>query len=150
MTESEQDPSAMRLYERVRDEVAEHRVVDEAEVLIAIAWVGELAEMRQAALGQIAALNVAGQVARERLRRAEAGGASGALARARAAVAAVEAEHEAGGERFRAMIARVDAELAGVEAAGLERGRRAERDLERLRSAWTGVYGGAAPSSDRR
>jgi hypothetical protein len=150
MTETERNRSAMGRYERVRDEVAEHRAVDEAEVVIAVAWVGELAEMRQAALGQIAALSVAGHVAHERLRRAEAGGASGALARARAAVAAVRAEHEAGAQHFREMIARVDAELASVERAGLERGRRAEHDVERLRSAWTGAYGGAAPSPDRR
>jgi hypothetical protein len=149
MAETEQDPSAVRLYERVRDEVMEHRVVDEAEAAIALAWVGELAETRQAALGQIAALSVAEQVARERLRKAEAAGAPGDLARARAAVAAVRSEHEEGVERFRAMIARVDAELESAESAGLERGRRAERDLERLRNAWTEAYGGGARSPDR-
>lgn len=149
MAETEQDPSAVRFYERVRDEIVEQRAVDEAEAVVERAWVGQLAEMRQAALGQIAALSVAEQVARQRLRRAQAAGAPGDLARARATVAAVRAEQETDAERFRAVIARADAELESAESAGLARGRRAERDLEKLRAAWTGAYGGGAPLPDR-
>ena len=148
MAQTEQDPSAVRFYEHVRDEVVEHRVVDEAEAVVAGVWIGELEEMRQAALGQIAALSVAEQVARERLRRAKAAGAPGDLARARARVAAVQAEHEKGVERFRGLIAHVDIELANAETAGRERSRRAEHDVERLRAAWTGAYGEADGPSD--
>ena len=148
MAETEQDPSAVRFYERVRDEVTEHRAVDEAEAVIAGLWAGELEEIRRVALGQIAAMSVAEHVARERLRRAEDAGVPGDLARARAGVAAVQAERAGGLEGFRTLIARMDAELERAQSAGLARRRRAEQDLARLRAAWAGAYGGA--SGDHR
>jgi len=147
MAETEQDPPSVRFYESVRDEVVEHRVVDEAETVIAGVWVGELEEMRRAALGQIAAMSVTEHVARERLRRAEDAGVPGELARARAVVAAVRAEQAPGVETFRGLIARVDLELRTADSARLERGKRAVRDLERLRAAWAGAYGGGGTSS---
>lgn len=139
MAEAEQDPPALRFYQHVRDEVAEHRAVDEAEAVIAGVWVEELGELRRAALGQIAAMSVAEHVARQRLREAQEAGRPGDVARARAGIAAVEAERFDGLDGFRKLIARVDVALARADSAGLERSRRARRDLERLRSAWTGA-----------
>lgn len=63
-------------------------------------------------------MSVAEQVARERLRRAEDAGVPGDLARARAGVAAVQAERAGGLEGFRTLIARMDAELEGHSRPG--------------------------------
>jgi hypothetical protein len=147
MAEVGRDPQAVRLYQRIRDEVAEHRVVDSAEAVITGLWIGELEEMRRSELGMIAATSVAEHVALRRLRQVLAAGGSGELARCRARVEAVRAEQAATVERSRALIAGMDEELARIEQVDAERGRRAEADLRKLRAAWADAYG--EPSARR-
>jgi hypothetical protein len=147
MAEVGRDPQAVQFYRRVRDEVAEHRVVDAAEAVITSLWVAELEEMRRSELGMIAATSVAAQLALRRLRQALAAGGTGELARCRARVEAVHAEQVVTLARSRAMITRMDTELGRVESVEAERGRRAEGDLSRLRLAWSDAYG--APCARR-
>ena len=135
------DPQAVRLYKRIRDEVAERRVVDEAEAVITTLWITELEEMRRSELGMIAATSVAEHLALRRLQQVLAAGGSGELARCRARLDAVRAEQATTLERSRALIARMEAELGRIELVDAERGRRAEVDLRRLRTAWAEAYG---------
>jgi hypothetical protein len=148
MSEPGRDGEAVRNYERIRDEVARHRVVDAAEAVITNLWIGELEQTRRTELGLIAVTSVAEQVALRRLRKALAAGGPGELARARAGVAAVRAEVAESLAHSRALIEQVDAELGRVGLVDVERGRRAERDFKRLRDAWAGAYGGPSTRRD--
>jgi hypothetical protein len=145
MAEIGQNPQAVRFYEHTRDEVAERRVADEAEAVVAAVWVSELEEMRIGALGIIAAASVAEHIAMDKLRKAQTAGRPGDLARAHARLVALQADRAISLEDTRAVVARVDAELELAAEVGRERGRRVQGDLERLRAAWTGAYG-AGPS----
>ncbi|HEX4790605.1 MAG TPA: hypothetical protein VH372_19240 [Actinospica sp.] len=141
MAETEQNPHAVRFYERTRDEVAERRVADEAEAVVAAVWIAELEEMRIGMLGLIAAASVAEHLAMDRLRQAQSAGRPGDLARAHARLVALQADRAISLEDTRAVVARVDAELELAARAGAERSRRVQQDLQRLRAAWTGAYG---------
>ena len=141
MAEAGRDPQAVRRYKRIREEVAEHRAVDEAEAVITSLWITELEEMRRSELGMIAATSVAEHLALRRLQQALAAGGSGELARCRARLDAVRAEQATTLEHSRALIARMEAELGRIELVDGERGRRAEADLRRLRTAWAEAYG---------
>ncbi len=130
---------AERAYERTREEFVARRVVDEAEDVLGRAWVAELADMRLAALGLIAAARVSASVAREELRKAQRGSEPAKVARAHARLAALEEDSAANTEHARYLLARVDAELESAAVAELRRSRRAESDAVRLRRAWAAV-----------
>jgi hypothetical protein len=141
MAETEQNLQAVRFYERTRDEIAERRVADEAEAVVAAVWVAELEEMRIGALGLIAAASVAEHLAMDKLRKAQTAGLPGDLARAHARLVALQADRAISLEDTRAVVARVDAELERAAGIRLERCRRVQQDLERLNAAWAGAYG---------
>lgn len=145
MAGTERDPRAVWVYERTLGEVAERRVVDEAETVLARAWVGELERARTAARGQIAATRVAELAAFEKLRAAQNAGRPAELARAHARLAALQDEQASALDSTRALIERLDAEIERAGLADVERSRRAQLDLARLRDAWTGAYGSAPP-----
>jgi hypothetical protein len=90
MPETERDPAAVREYERALAEVAEHRVLDEAEDVIARAWIAELDAMRHAGLRLAMVTRVAERVARESLHQAQRHGPPAELPRAHARFAATE------------------------------------------------------------
>lgn len=140
MAETARDPQAVREYERTRDEVAEHTAVDEAENVIASAWITELEDTRRTALGLVAAMRVSARAAGEDLRAAQRDGGPGEVARAHARLASLQAEQEVAFERARSLLAFVDTELNAAGLAGIERARRAHHDLERLRAAWANAY----------
>jgi hypothetical protein len=141
MSESEPDPVAVREYERTLTEVAERRVVDEAQDAISRAWIAELDAMRHEGLRLTMALRVAERVAHEKLRTAQIVGRPDELAHAHARFAVTKAEASERLRHAKALLASVDVELDAVSRAGLERSRRNERDLQRLRSAWAAAYG---------
>jgi hypothetical protein len=147
MAEIGRDPQAVQFYEQVRREVAENRAVDAAESVVAACWLAELSQMRRAALGLLASAGVAEHDARERLRRAQDGGGGPEFVRARVGIEALQAEHAESLEKPRLLLARVDVELDRMVQIGDERRRCAEHDIERLRAAWTGAYGGPAVGS---
>ncbi len=148
MAEIGRDPQAVQFYEHVRQEVAEHRVVDAAEALVTGWWLAELAQMRRTALGLLASAGVAEHDARKRLRKAQDGGGGPEFVRARVGIEALQAEHAESLEKPRLLVARVDAELDRMMQVGDERRRRAADDLERLHAAWTGAYGGPSVGAD--
>lgn len=141
MSEIERDPGAVHEYRRTLNEVAERQAVDAAEDVVSRAWVAELDGMRREGLRLAMAARVAERVARERLRSAQVVGGPEELARAHATFTRTQAETETGLGHAHALLASVDAELEAVVQAGFERARRAERDLQRLRTAWTAAYG---------
>ncbi|MGH3414845.1 MAG: hypothetical protein ACRDVE_18250 [Actinocrinis sp.] len=143
MSEIERDPVAVRDYERTVTEVADQRVVDEAEETIARAWIAELDAMRHEALRLALAMRVAERLAREKLRKAQILGCPQELARAHARLAETQVETAVSLGRANALLATVDAEIEVVCRGGLERSRRGERDVRRLRAAWTAAYGHA-------
>lgn len=147
MAEIGRDPQAVQFYERVQREVAENRVVDAAETVVAACWLAELTQMRRAALGLLASAGVAEHDARERLRRAQDGGGGPEFVRARVGIEALQAEHAESLEKPRLLLARVDFELDRMVQIGDERRRRTEHDLERLQAAWIDAYGGPAAGS---
>ena len=141
MSEIERDPVAVRVYERTLTEVAERQVIAEAEDALTRAWVGELETMRREGLRLAMTVRVATSLARLHLREAEAGGRASELARAHARLVATEADAAQGIGHARTLLDSVDAELEAVCQAALERTRRGERDVQRLRDAWTAAYG---------
>jgi len=147
--------AAVARYRRTLREVAEHRVVDEAEEVLARAWIAQLDEMRRAALGLVAAARLARRAARAEVRDAERGGRLGEMAVAHARLKSIEAMQDGELNDARALIAAVDAELELVCRAGIDRARRDRADHSRLRTAWRAAYGGersaagAADQSDR-
>lgn len=141
MSETGHDPSAVRAYERALAEVAEQLAVNEAEELVARAWIRELDEVRRAGLRLAMTVRVAERTARELLRAAQLGGRPSELARAHSRFAQVEAETVNSLGHADALLASVDAQLDVVCNAALERARRNERAQEKLRAAWTAAYG---------
>ncbi len=133
--------AAIREYERTLSEVAERQVIDEAEDAIARAWIAELDQVRRDGLRLVMAVRVAEHLARERLHEAELGGRPADVARAHARFAAAEAEKAGSVQHAHALLTSVDDEIEAVCQAGLERDRRGQRDLQRLRSAWAAAYG---------
>lgn len=148
MSETGSEPSAVRAYELALHEVAERLAVDEAEEVVARAWIAELDDMRRKGLRLAMAVRVAERMARESLRAAQVAGRPRELARAHTRFAAVEAESANGLAHADALVAAVDAELAAACGAGLERARRGERELRRLRTAWTAAYEVASGAED--
>jgi hypothetical protein len=140
MSESERDPESIRRYERTVSEVAEHQVVDEAEDVIARAWIAELDEMRRTALRLAAAARLAENAARIELRAAQALGRPVRLATAQARLTVIEAEQAESLERAHALLAAVDAALEAIRRAGMERSQRGQEDLRLLRTAWTAAF----------
>ncbi|HWG28879.1 hypothetical protein [Actinospica sp.] len=143
MSDIERDPMAVREYERTLTEVAERQVVDEAEDAISRAWIAELDAVRHEGLRLAMTLRVAERIAREKLRTAQIVGRPDELAHAHARFAVTKAEASQRLGHANALLASVDVELDAVCRAGLERSRRNERDMERLRTAWTAAYGQA-------
>lgn len=143
MPDIERDTMAVRAYERTLAEVTECQVLDAAADVVTQAWVAELDRMRQEGLRLAMAVRVAARIAREQMRQAEAGGRPADLARARARLAETSAEANESLGHANALLASVDAELAAVCAAGAERARRSERNLDRLRSARAAAFGEA-------
>lgn len=143
MSEIERDTVAVREYERTLAEVAEHQAVDEAQDAISRAWIAELDEMRREGLRLAMVVRIAERVARQKVRRAQVVGRPDEIARAHARLAETEAETASGLRLASALLASVDVEVEVVCRAGLERSRRTERDLCRLRTAWTAAYGRA-------
>ncbi|HTJ71771.1 MAG TPA: hypothetical protein VL551_29795 [Actinospica sp.] len=131
----------IREYERTLTEVAENQVVDAAEDVISRVWVAELDAMRREGLRLAMAVRIADRVAREEVQRAQVGGRPAELARAHARLVETSAEAAESLGHANALLTSVDAELTAVCAAGVERGRRGERNLDRLRAAWTAAYG---------
>jgi hypothetical protein len=148
MSETGSEPPAVRAYELALHAAAERLAVDEAEEVVARAWITELDDMRRKGLRLAMAVRVAERMARESLREAQVAGRPRDLARAHTRFAEVEAESANGLAHADALVAAVDAELAAVCRAGLERARRGERELRRLRTAWTAAYDGAAEAAD--
>jgi hypothetical protein len=140
MSESERDPESIRRYERTVSEVVEHQVVDEAEDVIARAWIAELDEMRRTALRLAAAARLAENAARIELRAAQALGRPVRLATAQARLTVIEAEQAESLERAHALLAAVDAALEAIRRAGMERSQRGQEDLRLLRTAWTAAF----------
>jgi hypothetical protein len=146
MPESERDPEAVRQYERTVRAVAERQVVDEAENLVAHAWIAELDEMRRTALRLAAAARLAENAARIELRTAQELGRPVLLAKAQARLTVIEAEQEDSIDRAHALLAAVDTALEAIRQAGLERAQRNKQDLHLMRDAWAAAYGpGDAP-----
>lgn len=141
MSEIERDPEAARRYARTVSEVAERQVVDEAENVLANAWIAELDEMRRTALRLAAAARLAESSARAELQAAQALGRPVHLARAHERLAVIEAEQQVSIDRARALLAGVDCALETIRQAGIERSQRGQEDLRRLRTAWTAVFG---------
>ncbi|HET9172371.1 MAG TPA: hypothetical protein VFN97_23290 [Actinospica sp.] len=141
MSEIEREPTAVREYQRTLTEVAEHQAVDEAEDVLTRAWIAELDQMRHEGLRLAMAVRIADRLAREEVRRAQRDGSPAELVRAHARLVATTAEIREGLGQATALLSSVDAALASVCQAGLERSRRGEADLGRLRSAWSAAYG---------
>lgn len=141
MSEIERDPQAVRTYERMRDAVAERRVVDEAEKVLGRAWLDELEDIRKAALGVVAAIRLATNIALSQLRRAQGEGRLAEMARAQARLAALESKQGIGLDEAHAVLDWVDTELEKVDTTDLERRCRIQHDLEQLRAAWTAAFG---------
>lgn len=131
-------------YRRAVREVADHRVVDEAEEVLTRAWLAHLDEMRRAALSLVAAARMTSNAARAEVRRAMDAGGPAELAIAKARLHSIEAAQQGEVHHARAFIASVDAELALVCRAGAERARRDRADDARLRAAWREAFGGGA------
>lgn len=128
-------------YRRVLREVAEHRVVDDAEDTLARAWIAQLDEMRRAALGLLAAARMASNAARAEVRLAAERGRPGDLAIAQARLQSLEESQDGNLRDARAFLASVDAELELVCAAGVDRVRRFRADHARLRAARRAAFG---------
>jgi hypothetical protein len=142
LSDDGREAEAVIEYERTLTEVADRQAVDEAEDAVARAWIAELDDMRREGLRLAMAGRVAERVAHEKLRKAQQLGHPHELAKAHAKLAATEAETKVRGHA-NALLSSVDAELEAVWQAGMARTRRNERDLQRLRSAWTAAYGGS-------
>ncbi|HWG26170.1 hypothetical protein [Actinospica sp.] len=121
--------------------MAERQVVDAAEEVLTRAWIAELDEMRREGLRLAIAVRIADRMAREKLQRAQTGGRPDELTRAHARLVETSAETSECLGHVNALLASVDAELEAVCRAGLERTRRSQEDLRRLRVAWTAAYG---------
>jgi len=140
--------AAVARYRRTLHEVAEHRVVDEAEEVLARVWVGRLDELRRTALGLVAAARLARRAARAEVREAERGGRPGQMAVAHARLKSIEAMQDDELNDARVLIAAVDAELELVCRAGVDRARRRRADHSRLRAARRAAYGDERPAAD--
>jgi len=148
MSETEHDPAAARDYERTLRAVADRQAVDEAESILALAWIAELEDMRRTALRLAAAARLAVNAARVELRDAQTLGRPTGLAQAHARLTTIAAEQQAKIDRARALLASVDCELEAICHAGIERSQRCQEDLRRLRTARTAVFG-ARDAEDR-
>lgn len=141
MPEHEQEPSALRDYQRVLIDVAEDQVVDAAEEVIARAWIAELDERRREGLRLAMTARVRDRMARDQLRRAQVGGQLAELARAHTRLAETVALTEEGLGYADALLADVEAQLKAAALSGVERTRRGLEGLQRLHTAWTAAYG---------
>ena len=140
MSETGGHPAAVREYERVLREVAERRAVDEAEGVLARAWIAELDEMRRTALGLVAAARPTSGESGTEPRDAHFHGRPAELARANAHLEAAAAEQRISLEQARSILASVDAEIEMVCEAVVERTRRSQDDLYRLQAAWAAAF----------
>jgi vacuolar-type H+-ATPase subunit I/STV1 len=141
MSAIERHRVAVREYERAVAEVAEHRVVDEAEDVLSRAWVVELEEMRKDALRLAAAARLAERDAQTRLMEARKQGQAQELALAHARYVETETGKRESLGQARSLLASVDVELESLCRAGIERSRRERQDLDRLRAARVAAYG---------
>jgi len=140
MSKIERDPAAVRDYERTLNEIVERQAVDEAENVLACAWIAELEAMRRKVLRLAVEARLAGNAARIQLRNAQALGESAELARAHARLTAIQARQEVNLEQAHSLLASVDSELEVICRAGIERSRRSQQDLRRLRIAWLAAF----------
>ena len=122
-------------YERMRREVSDRAVVDEAEDILGHAWVAELDRERRASVTELEAAAEVLIAARRLLRIAESAGDRTQVRSARAMYAQAEQDLAQTLAATRATLSRVNRQLHATGKSALARLQRRRADSERLRAA---------------
>jgi hypothetical protein len=144
MNGSERERAAIAGYDRTVREVAEHQAVEAAESVLVHAWLGHLAEMRRSGLDLAEATRTVHQEAVTRLRATQRAADPAAFAEAQVLMERMEHDLARDLDASRLLLDSVAEHIELVRRGGLERLRRKQADVARLRAARCAAFGETA------